>query len=136
MEKARLDHIYRLLKITKRERHHKLLLSVKNLQDLGASLFLYIVPILPRPLLKEVVKGEHFVLADLLKSLLGGSSQAKVIPELLVRLDHLPLAAQDPKPGPQACSPSGEEEEEKEVRAVEGCRQGTGGVCGMDEYDG
>ena len=72
MEKARLDCIRRLLEIIERERHHKLLLYAKNLQDLGASLFPYIVPILPHPLLNEVVKGEHFVLPDLLKSLLEG----------------------------------------------------------------
>ena len=92
MEKARLDYIHQLLEITKRERHHELLLSVKNLQDLGASPFPYIVSILPRPFPNEVIKGEHFVLADLLKSLLGGSSQVEVVLELLVRPDHLPLA--------------------------------------------
>ena len=70
----RLDRIHRLLDITEREFHHKLLLSVKNLQDLGVSPFPYIVHVLPRPLPNEVVKGEHFFLTDLLKSLPGGSS--------------------------------------------------------------
>ena len=69
MEKLRLDYISRLLEIIERVCHHELLLSVKNLQDLGASLFPYIVPILPRHLPNEVVKGENFVLVDLLKSL-------------------------------------------------------------------
>ena len=63
-----------MLEITEREHHNELLLSTKNLQDLGASPFPYIVPILPPPLPNEVVKGEHFVLADLLKSLPGGST--------------------------------------------------------------
>ena len=58
--------------------------------------------VLPRPLPSEVVKDEHFVLADLLRSLLGGSSQAKAILEPLVRLDYLPLDVQDPKPAFQA----------------------------------
>ena len=54
--------------------HYKLLLSMKNMQDLDVSLFHYIVSVLPHPLPSEIVKGEHFVLADLLKSFLGGSS--------------------------------------------------------------
>ena len=62
MEKARLDHICRLLEITRRECHHELLLFVKNLQDLGANPFPYTVPVLPRPLPSKVVKVEHFVL--------------------------------------------------------------------------
>ena len=70
----RLDCIHRLLEITKKERHLELLLSAKNLQDLCSSHFPYIVPILPRPLPNKVVKGEHFVLVDLLKSLPGGST--------------------------------------------------------------
>ena len=62
------------IEITARERRYELLLSVKNLQELGTSPFSYIVPVLPHPLSNEVVKGEHFVLANLLKSLPGGSS--------------------------------------------------------------
>ena len=92
MKKARLDCIRRLLEITARERHQELLLFVKNLRDLGASPFPHIVPILPRPLLSEVVKGKHFVLANLLKSLPSGSSQVEAILEPLVRPDYLPLA--------------------------------------------
>ena len=74
VEKARLDPISWLLKITKRKRHHELPLYVKNLQDLGISPFPYIVYVLPRPLPSEVVKGEHFVLVNFLKSLTRGSS--------------------------------------------------------------
>ena len=85
-----------------REHHHELLLSVKNLHDLGANPFPYIVHVLPRPLPSGVVKGEHFVLAHLLTSLPGGFSQEKAVPKPLVRLDYLPLAMQDPKPTPQA----------------------------------
>ena len=69
MEKARLERICLLIKITEREHHHELLLSMKNLQDLGANLFPYIVLVLPRPFPSKVVEGEHFVLANLLKSL-------------------------------------------------------------------
>ena len=57
--------------------------------------------VLPRPLPNEVVKGKHFVLTDLLKSLPGGSTQAKVVLEPIFQLDYLPLAMHDPKPAPQ-----------------------------------
>ena len=70
----RLDRIHGLIEIIEREHHDELLLSVKNLQCLGASPFPYIVHVLPRPLPNKVIKGEHFVLMDLLKSLPGGSS--------------------------------------------------------------
>ena len=76
MEKTRLDRIRRLLEITEKERNHKLLLSIKNLQELGASPFPYIVPVIPRLLPEKLIKGEHFILADLLKSIPGSSSQA------------------------------------------------------------
>ena len=91
-----MDRIRQLLEIIERERHHKLLLSIKNLQDLGPSPFPYIVLVLPRPLPSEVVKGEHFVLVDLLKSLLGGRSRAPCPAKLST------LAMQNPKLAPQA----------------------------------
>ena len=50
------------------------LLTVKNLRELGNSPFPYIIPIFPRSLSAEVVEGEHFVLADLLKFVPGSSS--------------------------------------------------------------
>ena len=65
-------NISRFLEITKRERN-ELLLSMKNLQELGSNPFPYIAP---RPLPREAVKGEHFVLVDLLKLIPGSSSQA------------------------------------------------------------
>ena len=105
VEKASLECIRQFLKIIKEERNHDLLLSVKNLQELGANPFPYIVPIIPRLLPVELVKGEHFVLANLFKSFLGNSSQAcfaqaEVTEKVLfkfVRLDQLPLAKQDPQ---------------------------------------
>ena len=49
---------------------------MKNSQELGSNPFPYIAPVIPRPLPREVVGGEHFVLANLLKSISGSSSQA------------------------------------------------------------
>ena len=83
-----MDHISRLLEITKMECNHELLLYVKNLQELGVSSFPYIVYVLPRPLLVELVKGKHFVLADLLKLISGSSSQADSGPKPLVQPDY------------------------------------------------
>ena len=72
--KARVNRMFlnisRLLEITERE-CSELLLSVKNSQELGSSPFPYIAPVIPRPLLGEVVRGEHFVLTDLVKSISG-----------------------------------------------------------------
>ena len=76
------EHVNRLflnislwLEITERERS-ELLLSMKNSQELGSNPFPYIAPVIPRPLPGEVVRGEHFVLANLLKSISSSSSQA------------------------------------------------------------
>ena len=74
MEKVSLERIRWLLEITKVEHNHDILLFEKNLQELGASPFHYIVPVIPRSLPAEPVKGEHFVLAELFKSILEISS--------------------------------------------------------------
>ena len=66
-------NISRLLEITKGERN-KFLLSVKNLQELVSSPFPYISPVITHPLPGEVVRGEYFVLANLMKSIPGSSS--------------------------------------------------------------
>ena len=81
VERASLDRIRWLLEITERKRNHELLLSVKNLRELGASPFRYIVPVIPRSLPEELVKGEHFVLADLLKLISDNSSQTGPVQE-------------------------------------------------------
>ena len=70
---------------------------MRNLQELGASPFPYIVPVLPCPLLDELVKGKHFVLSDLLKLIPRGSSQDDSSLETFVQSDCLPLSTQDPK---------------------------------------
>ena len=105
-------NISRLLKITERERR-ELLLSVKNSRELGSSPFPYIAPVIPRLLPGEVVRGEHFVLADLLKSISGSSSQAGLArdPQVeivegalvsFVRPDQSPLKEKDSQPALQA----------------------------------
>ena len=112
--KARVNRMFlsisRWLGITEGERN-ELLLSVKNSQELGSSPFPYIAPIIPRPLLGEVVGGEHFVLTDLLKSISGNSSQAgsarepqaEIAEEALVSFvqpNQSPLREQDSQTAP------------------------------------
>ena len=106
MEKISLESIIWLLDITKEECNHELLLLVKNLRELSASPLCYIVFVIPRLLQEELARGEHFVLVDLLKSILGSSSQVgsseepqvEVAKEALisfVRPNQSPLVAQD-----------------------------------------
>ena len=74
VEKAGLENIRQLLEIMEAQHNLELLLIVKNLRELGGNLFSYIIPIVPRSLPAEVIKGEHFVLIDLLKLVSGSSS--------------------------------------------------------------
>ena len=105
VEKANLKSIKHLVEIIEGERNHELLLSVKNLRELGASPFPYIVSVIPRPLPTKLVRGKHFVLTNLLKSIPGSSSQAGSVQEQepqadiveraltsFVRSDQSPLA--------------------------------------------
>ena len=72
VERASFTKIQRLLEISEQERHHEVLLTVKNFHDLIRHSSPYSVPIIPRPLPSEIVEGEHFVTADLM-SLIPGS---------------------------------------------------------------
>ena len=51
-------------------------MTARNLRELGASPFPYIIPVVPRSLPTELIEGENFVLEDLLKLSLGSSSPA------------------------------------------------------------
>ena len=84
---------------------------MKNSKELGSSPFPYIASVIPRPLLEEVVEVEHFVLSDLLKSIMGSSSQvgstrepqAEIAEGALVsfvRPDQSPLREQDSQAAP------------------------------------
>ena len=104
-----MEHIRRLFEIIEVECNHDLLLLVKNLRELDASLFLYIVSVIPCSLLEELVRGEHFFLSDLLKSILGSFSQSRVPEESQAETtqeasatfawpDQSPLNEQDSRP--------------------------------------
>ena len=68
--KARVNRTFpntrRLLEVTERE-HNKPLFSVKNSQELGCISFPYIALVIPCLLPGEVVGGEFFFFADILK---------------------------------------------------------------------
>ena len=66
-----MENIRRLLEIAKAKRNHELLLTTRNLRELAACAFPYIIPVVPRSVLVELIEGEHFVLANLCKSSLG-----------------------------------------------------------------
>ena len=74
VERASFAKIRRLLEIFEQERHHEVLLTVKNLHDLSLHPSPYSVPIIQLPLPSEIVEGAHYVAADLLSLILDGSS--------------------------------------------------------------
>ena len=77
VERASFEKIQRLLDISKKERNHEVILTVKNLHDLSHHPSPYIVPIIPHPLPLEIVEGEHFITVDLLNLISGSSSPAR-----------------------------------------------------------
>ena len=74
VEKASFEKICRLLEVSERERHYKVLLTSKNLADVRHNPACYNLPIIPRPLPSKVVDGEHFFTVDLLRLISGGAS--------------------------------------------------------------
>ena len=77
VEKASFEKIWKLLEIFERERHHEVLLTLKNLDDLSCDPAPYSVSVIPRPLSIEIVEREYYVTMDLLNLLPGNSSPAR-----------------------------------------------------------
>ena len=104
------EKIRKLLEISKRERHHEVLLTLKNLGNLSRNPAPYYVSVIPRPLPTEIVEGEHHVTADLLNLLLDSSSPARELKteaagrELVIRIQpgQPSSASEDSGPAPQA----------------------------------
>ena len=59
------------------EQHHEILLIVKNIHDLSSNPSPYTITVIPRPLLIEIVEGQHYVIVDLLNLAPGSSSSAR-----------------------------------------------------------
>ena len=104
VEIASFEKIQSLLEIFEQERHHEVLLTVKNLHDLSRHLSPYNVLIILHPLPSKIVEGEHFVTVDLLNLILGSSSPAREVEieaagwELVISTQpvQLPLLARIP----------------------------------------
>ena len=77
VENDSFEKIRKLLEIFERERHHKVLLTLKNLGDLSCNPAPYNVPVISHPLPTEIVEGEHYITTDLLNLLPGNSSPAR-----------------------------------------------------------
>ena len=112
VEKASLERIRRFIEIIKGECNHELLLSMKNLRELCASPFPYIVTVIPHPLPTNLVRGKHYTLSDLLKSIPRSyvqegctqEPQVEIAQETTATFTQLyqsPLDKQDSRPTPQ-----------------------------------
>ena len=77
MEKPSIEKIRRLLEISERERHCRVLLTPENIYVLRHNLAPYTLPVIPRPLPSHVMEGEHFVVADLRRLVSGSASSSK-----------------------------------------------------------
>ena len=71
-----MENIRQLLEITEVEHNNELLLTARNLRELGTNPFPYIIPFVPCSLPVDLIEGEHFILTDLFKLNPGSFSQA------------------------------------------------------------
>ena len=74
MEKSSFEKIRRLLEVSERERHCKVLLTPENISVVRHNLDPYNFLVIPRPLSSDVVEGEHFVVVDLRRLVSRGAS--------------------------------------------------------------
>ena len=77
VEKSSIEKIRRLLEISQRERHYHVLLTRENISVMRHNLASYTFPVIPRSLPSSIVKGEHFVLADVRCLVLGSVSSSR-----------------------------------------------------------
>ena len=77
MEKSSIEKIRRLLEISERERHCRVLLTLENISVVRHNPDPYTLPVIPRPLRSHVVESEHFVIADLRRIVSGGASSSR-----------------------------------------------------------
>ena len=65
MEKPSFEKIRRLLEVSERERHCKVLLTLENISAVRHNPAPYNISVIPHPMPPDVVEGEHFVVVDL-----------------------------------------------------------------------
>ena len=77
MEKLSIEKIHRLLEISEREHHCRVLLTPENISVIRHNLTPYTLPVIPRPLPSHVVEGEHVVVADLRRLVSSSASSSR-----------------------------------------------------------
>ena len=77
MVKSSIEKIRRLLEISERERHYRVLLTPKNISVLRHNSTPYTLSVIPWPLPSHVMEGEHFVIADLQRLFSGSASSSR-----------------------------------------------------------
>ena len=74
MEKPSIEKIRRLLEISERESHCRILLTPENIFIERHNPTPYILSVIPQPLPSHVAEGEHFVVSDLRRLVSGSAS--------------------------------------------------------------
>ena len=77
MEKSSIEKIRRLLEISERERHCRVLLTPENISVVRHNPAPYTLLVIPRPLPSHVVEGEHFMVADVRRLVFGGANSSR-----------------------------------------------------------
>ena len=77
VEKSSIEKIDRLLEISERECHCRVLLTLENISVVRHNPTPYTLPVIPRPLPSHVVEGEHFVISDLRHLVSSSASSSK-----------------------------------------------------------
>ena len=77
VEKSSFEKIRRLLEVSERECHYNVLLTPENISVVRQNLAPYNLLVIPRPLPRDVVEGEHFVVANLRRLVSRGASSSR-----------------------------------------------------------
>ena len=77
VENSSIEKIRRLLEISERERHCRVLLTLENISVVRHNLTPYTLPAIPRPLPSHVVEGDHFVITDLRRLVSDSASSSR-----------------------------------------------------------
>ena len=77
VEKSSFEKICRLLEVSERECHCKVLLTLENISAVRQNSAPYNLPVIPHALPRDVVEGEHFVVADLRRLVSRGASSSR-----------------------------------------------------------
>ena len=90
VEKSSFEKIRRLLEISEKEHHYKVLLTLDNISAVRSNLAPYTLPVIPLLLPLDIVEGEHFVIANLRHLI---SSSARPSGDLVVEASSRVLGA-------------------------------------------